>query len=47
MKKLLAMLLAMAMVFSLAACGNGGADYGNKTGGADAIPDTMTSEDGK
>lgn len=46
MKKLLAMLLAMAMVFSLAACGNGG-NTGNKTGGADDIPDTMTSEDGK
>ena len=48
MKKFLAMLLAMTMMFSLAACGNGG-DNGtdNKGGGADAIPDTMTSEDGK
>ncbi len=39
MKKILAMLLAMAMAFSLAACG------GKK--GADDIPDTMTSKDGK
>ena len=39
MKKILAMLLAMAMAFSLAACG------GKK--GADDIPDTMTSQDGK
>ena len=39
MKKILAMLLAMAMAFSLAACG------GKK--GADDIPDNMTSKDGK
>ena len=39
MKKILAMLLAMAMAFSLAACS------GKK--GADDIPDNMTSKDGK
>ena len=44
MKKLLAMLLAMAMAFSLAACGNNQA--GGKKG-ADDIPDTMDSKDGK
>lgn len=43
MKKILAMLLAMAMAFSLAACGSGKPS----SGGADDIPDTMTSEDGK
>lgn len=43
MKKILAMLLAMAMAFSLAACGN---QTGGKKG-ADDIPDTMTSTDGK
>ena len=43
MKKILAMLLAMAMAFSLAACGS--KDGGKK--GADDIPDTMTSQDGK
>ena len=43
MKKILAMLLAMAMAFSLAACGS--KDGGRK--GADDIPDTMTSKDGK
>ena len=43
MKKILAMLLAMAMAFSLAACGS--KDGGKK--GADDIPDTMTSKDGK
>ena len=49
MKKLFAMLLAMALVLSLAACssGTGGGSGGNKTGTADDIPDTMTSEDGK
>ena len=41
MKKFLALLLAMAMVFALVACG------GSNNGGADAIPDEMTSEDGK
>ena len=43
MKKFLAMLLAMAMVFSLAACSGGG---GGQAGDGE-IPDTMTSEDGK
>ena len=43
MKKFLAMLLALAMVFSLAACSGGD----KKTGGADDIADTMTSKDGK
>ena len=45
MKKLLAMLLAMAMVFALAACGDSGKT--TNTNPADDIPDTMTSEDGK
>ena len=41
-KKILAMLLALAMAFSLMACG------GNPgQGGADSIPDTMTSKDNK
>lgn len=54
MKKLLAMLLALAMVFALVACGNNDSgnngDDGNKqtvTNPADDIPDSMTSEDGK
>ena len=42
MKKFLALLLAMAMVFALVACGGS-----NNNGGADAIPDEMTSADGK
>ena len=45
MKKFLALLLAMAMVFALVACGgNNGKD--NKLS-ADAIADEMTSADGK
>lgn len=39
MKKLLTVLLALAMVLSFAACGGGAEGY-------DAIPDTMESEDG-
>ncbi len=42
MKKLLALLMALAMVFSMAACGGA-----SSSAGADAIPDEMTSEDGK
>lgn len=47
MKKLLAVLLILVMVFTFAACGNsdkGGADTGAID--YDAIPDTMESEDG-
>ncbi len=40
MKKFFALMLALAMVLALVACGGNGA-------GADAIPDEMTSEDGK
>ncbi|MBQ1729544.1 MAG: BMP family ABC transporter substrate-binding protein, partial [Oscillospiraceae bacterium] len=40
MKKLIALLLVMAMVFALVACG------GNKKANADSIPDTMESKDG-
>ena len=47
MKKFLAMLLALAMVFSLAACSNSAGGGDKKTGGADDIADTMTSSDGK
>lgn len=45
MKKLLAMLLAMTMAFSLVACGNNNQAGGTKS--ADDIPDTMDSKDGK
>ena len=44
MKKILALLLALVMVLSLAACGSSGS---SKAEGADAIPDEMTSKDGK
>ena len=53
MKKLFAMLLALAMVFSLAACSNSSpsnannANNGNGGNPADDIADTMTSSDGK
>ncbi|MBQ2157981.1 MAG: BMP family ABC transporter substrate-binding protein, partial [Oscillospiraceae bacterium] len=40
MKKLIALLLAMAMVFALVACG------GSKKANADSIPDTMEAKDG-
>lgn len=43
MKKLIALLLAMAMVFALVACGGNTA---KKADNADAIPDTMESSDG-
>lgn len=46
MKKFLAMLLALAMVFSLAACSSGNPSGGNNGNSADAIDDSMTSEDG-
>lgn len=50
MKKLLAMLLVLAMVFCMAACGNGGdepsVESESEAYDYDAIPDTMTSEDG-
>ena len=50
MKKILALLLALVMVLSLAACGSKAeapaADAG-KTTNADSIPDEMTSSDGK
>ena len=50
MKKILALLLALVMVLSLAACGSKAeapaADTG-KTTNADSIPDEMTSSDGK
>ena len=42
MKKLIALLLAMAMVFALVACGGNTAKKAN----ADEIPDTMEAEDG-
>lgn len=44
MKKILALLLALVMVLSLAACGSSSS---SKAEGADAIPDEMTSKDGK
>ncbi|MGN1004572.1 MAG: BMP family protein [Oscillospiraceae bacterium] len=51
LSKLLALLLALAMVFSLAACGkkddSKGNDKGSDTVTADDIPDSMTSSDGK
>ncbi len=40
MKKIIALLMVLAMVFALVACSGGSKD-------ADAIPDTMTSSDGK
>ena len=43
MKKLLALLLALAMVLSMAACGAKTEGKSN----ADDIPDEMTSADGK
>ena len=43
MKKILALLLALVMVCSLAACGG----TSGATNPADDIPDEMTSEDGK
>ena len=48
MKKVLAVLLVLAMVFGLAACGgNTDENGGDQTvSGYDDIPDTMTSEDG-
>ena len=50
MRKLFALLLAAAMVFSLAACGNSATASGaasGKASSADEIPDSMTSKDGK
>ncbi|MGN0968143.1 MAG: BMP family protein [Oscillospiraceae bacterium] len=52
LSKLLALLLALAMVFSLAACGkkddsSKSDDKGSGTVSADSIPDSMTSKDGK
>ena len=47
MKKLFAMLLAMAMVLSLAACSSGSTPSGGDANDPDKIADTMTSEDGK
>lgn len=54
MKKLVALLLALVMVFALCACGSKDTqdtdkkDDGNKTAmKADDIPDEMTSSDGK
>ncbi len=46
MKKLIALLLALAMIFALAACGNGGKKDEGKKAGADDIADTMESADG-
>ena len=50
MKKLLSILLILAMVFCMAACGNGGDEPAGNEGDAvvsyDDIPDTMESEDG-
>ena len=46
MKKLLAFLLALAMVFSLAACG-GGKDDGGKDGGSSAAAEADTLDDSK
>ena len=45
MKKIIAMLMVLAMVFALVACGAKQENAGAKD--ADAIPDTMTSSDGK
>ena len=52
MKKILALLLALVMVFALVACGGSGgnetpAPTGNTVKTADDIPDSMTSADGK
>ena len=48
MKKLLAMLLALVMVLSLAACGGSGSATPQASANpADDIPDEMTSENGK
>ena len=52
MKKILALLLALVMVFALVACGGSGgnetpAPSGNTAKTADDIPDSMTSADGK
>ena len=52
MKKILALLLALVMVFALVACGGSGgnetpAPSGNTVKTADDIPDSMTSADGK
>ena len=48
MKKFLALLLALVMVFALVACGGGSTGgNGNEVAGADAIDDNMTSQDGK
>ncbi|MBR4410535.1 MAG: BMP family ABC transporter substrate-binding protein [Firmicutes bacterium] len=44
MKKLLSMMLILAMVFCMAACGDGGGS--DEVVGYEAIPDTMESEDG-
>lgn len=50
MKKLLSILLILAMVFCMAACGNGGDEPAGNEGDAvvsyDDIPDNMESEDG-
>lgn len=46
-KKLLALLLASAMVFALVACGGGGKDPGDVADDVDKISDTMTSDDNK
>ena len=52
MKKFLALLLALVMVFALVACGGNSGNAGNENNGsnvvtADDIPDSMTSKDGK
>ena len=47
MKKILALVLALCMVFALCACGTPAANTGNKTASADDIADEMTSSDGK
>ncbi len=46
-KKLLALLLALAMVFALAACGGGNEQGGSSSDDPDKISDTMTSSDNK
>ncbi len=46
MKKLLSVLLILVMVFSFAACGNGGENGGSTGVDYDAIPDEFESEDG-